>query len=246
VSDDRAWRLEVKLSVAAGAAARRRGGEQAGAVARELRKVAADDVVIDEDSPFVVVRAYKNEQIEQARQALDGILAAMSIDARVTVAHRERRDGEWAVTAGPSRAPRYRGRQRSGRDLPVLSRRARRIALGLMLVAGVGGATFYALAPGVASYQASYFLVLPILVAALVWVHRRLPIRSQWAVAITLSAAGPVGYLVYGGSEWWYWGQTAVLPLILLLVRRSASRTRRDGPREPWYGGPLEGPWGPP
>lgn len=109
----------------------------------------------------------------------------------------------------------------------------------------VVGVVWYALAPGVGPYQASGLLTLPMLFITAAWLHRHLPIRVQWTIAVVLAPIGPAGYLVFGGSQWWRWGQLSVLPFVLLVVLRGL-RTRNAGKPEPWYGGPGDGPWGPP
>ncbi len=78
----------------------------------------------------------------------------------------------------------------------------------------------------------------------LVWLHRRLPLRVQWVLALSIALVGPVGYLLWGGSQWWNWGQLTPLPL-LLLVMRDSFKDEDDDPR-PYYGGMADGPWGPP
>jgi hypothetical protein len=216
---------------------------------RELRTALPGEATVEVKDLAVVAVAHKNVEVENLRQELDGILSSARATARITVWHRKQAGGDWAVTAGPYRAPRtrHRGRSQHGdRGRPLLSRKAKLKWLCGMGLAAVAGVTYYALAPGVASYQAAYVLVFPILVTFLVWLHRRLPTTVQWTISIALAVTGPLAYLVFGGSQWWYWGQMAVLPLILLAVGRSASRSSRVGPPKPWYGGHMEGPWGPP
>jgi peptidoglycan/LPS O-acetylase OafA/YrhL len=116
-----------------------------------------------------------------------------------------------------------------------------------MLVGAAGGISWYALEPGVASYQVGYTLALPALITALVWIGRRLPRWLDWIIAIALAVGGSAAYVMVGGSQWWLWAQIALLPLVLLVVvinARSTSSGNRD--RAPWYGGMQDGPWGPP
>jgi len=116
----------------------------------------------------------------------------------------------------------------------------------VMLVGAGGGILWYALEPGVASYQVGYTLALPVLITALVWIGRRLPRWLDWVIAIALAIGGSAAYVLVGGSQWWLWTQIAVLPLALLVLtntRPTASDTRE---RTPWYGGMQDGPWGPP
>ena len=107
-----------------------------------------------------------------------------------------------------------------------------------VLLAGAG-VFWYTRTPNVASYQVSSLLVLPAFLMVLVWLHSRLPLRVQWVAAWALVLVGPIGYLVFGGSQWWNWGQLTPLPLILLAVARS--------PDEEASGITLpDAPWGPP
>jgi hypothetical protein len=114
------------------------------------------------------------------------------------------------------------------------------------LVDALAGATYYALAPGVASYQIGFTMVVPLLVVALVWLHRRLWRPVQWALVIVLACAGPTGYLIFGGAQWWAWGQLAIFPFVLLVAARGVDRTPRGARFQQWYCGLRDGPWGPP
>jgi hypothetical protein len=115
------------------------------------------------------------------------------------------------------------------------------IWLAIFVGCALAGGTWYPLAPAVASFQVGYVLLLPLLIVGLVWLHRRLPNRVEWALAIVLALAGPAMYLIVGGSYWWFAGQLMVLPLVILMTTRLPSSGR-----EPWYGGFRDGPWGPP
>jgi hypothetical protein len=46
-------------------------------------------------------------------------------------------------------------------------------------------------------------------------------------------------------EQWWNWGQFMPMPLAFLIVSRwpEPDPDGRDGT---WYGGHMEGPWGPP
>ena len=120
-----------------------------------------------------------------------------------------------------------------------------RIALVLAaVVAAFVGVVLYAVSPGVLSYQLSWILVLPAGGLALWWLHRHLPIRLQWAVALVLAPIGPLGYLLAGGSQWWAWGQLTAAPLVALAVARGIDPgAESDGSGA---GGFTDGPWGPP
>ncbi len=81
--------------------------------------------------------------------------------------------------------------------------------------------------------------------------HRRLPLWLEWAVVVPLAPVGPFAYLVWGGDQWWNWGQLSPIPLLLLAMRdelRGAFRDddEHDAPGQPVYGGFADGPWGPP
>jgi hypothetical protein len=121
--------------------------------------------------------------------------------------------------------------------------RARFAAVLLAVALGAAGATWYALSPGVGSYQLSVLLMLPALVAALIWLHHRVPRRVEWGTALVLAPVGPIGYLILGGAQWWNWGQLTVLPLILLVL--ATARPADPGQDRP-YRVFRDGPWGPP
>jgi hypothetical protein len=125
-------------------------------------------------------------------------------------------------------------------------RRRRAWAVGGAFALAAAGVAWYVVDPGIASYQASGLLVGPALVIALVWLHRRLPIALQWTVALALLVAGPVGYLVVGGDQWWSWGQLMPLPFFLLVVahavRAGGLRGGGDGYPPPVSDGPLGPP----
>ena len=128
----------------------------------------------------------------------------------------------------------------------MLSRKAKRRWLGASTLAAACGVAFYVTAPGVASTQVGLPLSLPLLGIALVWMHRRIPLALQWALAVPLAIAGPVCYLVFSGSQLWAWGQLAVFPLLGLVFDRWFIEKGISPRREPWYGGPMQGPLGPP
>jgi peptidoglycan/LPS O-acetylase OafA/YrhL len=130
---------------------------------------------------------------------------------------------------------------------PRVARLFKRRAIALMLVSAAGGVTWYALAPDVASTQAGSILILPGLITLLVWAGRRLPRWLDWVIAIAFALGGNVAYVLVGGSQWWFWGQLACWPLVLLVltwVRPPRPDDKRPGVQ--WYGGMQDGPWGPP
>jgi hypothetical protein len=123
---------------------------------------------------------------------------------------------------------------------------ARRVLMVARVVAAAStaiGIYLYAEHPGVGSYQASLLLTLPLLLVALGRLHRWLPPQVQWGTATVLGASGCAGYLIFGGAQWWNWGQFALYPLVLLFAHRVVMSG--GGPGR-WYGGDQDGPWGPP
>jgi hypothetical protein len=145
--------------------------------------------------------------------------------------------------AGPAQSAEDRKRPANEAWRMSRRRRARAVLFVVALLAAVAGATWYAISPGVASYQVSVPLTLPMLAVVLIWVHRRLPPRLHWPLAVALAPIGPLGYLLIGGTQWWSWGQMTVLPLILLAGRGAVSSESADHARYRPFG---DGPWGPP
>jgi peptidoglycan/LPS O-acetylase OafA/YrhL len=130
---------------------------------------------------------------------------------------------------------------------PVVARRWRRRSVAAISIGAVAGITWYTLAPGVASYQIGYTLALPAIVTAIVWIGKRLPRWLDWVLAVALGAGGSVAYVLFDGSQWWLWAQVGLLPFVLLVLVSSTQPSKGDQPpREPWYGGMQDGPWGPP
>jgi hypothetical protein len=134
------------------------------------------------------------------------------------------------------------GENESARPIP--RRVALRIGLGICVLSAAAGVAWYAVSPGVASYQLVVVLVLPLAIIAWLRLRRKLSVRWQWSLAVTVALAGPAGYLVFGGSYWWGACTLTALPLILLIITRVPLEQWANRPR--WYGGGLEGPWGPP
>jgi len=130
---------------------------------------------------------------------------------------------------------------------PAVARRWRRRTLLAISVGAAGGITWYALAPGVASYQIGYTLALPAIITAIVWIGKRLPRWLDWVIAVAMGASGSVAYVLFDGSQWWLWAQVALLPFVLLVLISGVKPPKPgQSPPEPWYGGMRDGPWGPP
>jgi hypothetical protein len=133
---------------------------------------------------------------------------------------------------------------------PAVARRWRRRWYAAISVGAAGGITWYALEPGVASYQIGYTLALPAIITVTVWVGKRLPRWLDWILAIALAAGGMGTYVLTESTQWWVWAQAAALPLVLLIGIRGFKPPKPGEPprppREPWYGGMSDGPWGPP
>jgi hypothetical protein len=121
----------------------------------------------------------------------------------------------------------------------------RHVAIRVLVTASMTLATaailWYAIAPGVASYQLGTLLSMPALGLALAWLHRHLPDRWQWGLAAAIAPVGPAGYLVFGGSQGWAAYTLTLLPLCSLIVAG-----RPDATDQPGIPGWVEGPWGPP
>lgn len=240
--DHAGWRLEIRVSGVTGSGARRPARREAAVIARHITDVLGDTVEVESDPPRVTVITTTRDLVEQVQDELDAVLKAGETEAVVRISFRLHEHTEWVLTQPSYRFPRTgraAARRRWVRHRPRLSWSA------FILVAAAAGGTLYGLSPGVGSYQVGFVLMLPLLIVVLLWLHRRLPQRLQWAIAIVLAVTGPAGYLVVGGSQWWAWGQAAVVPVLLLVYARSLPGAS-DGFPEPWYGGPMEGPWGPP
>jgi hypothetical protein len=54
-----------------------------------------------------------------------------------------------------------------------------------------------------------------------------------------------LGYVIWGGDQWWNWGALTPLPLFLLAIAPQFSEDDASQ-SEPWAGGFADGPWGPP
>lgn len=120
----------------------------------------------------------------------------------------------------------------------------RRVGIAAAALAALLGTGLYAAAPGVGSYQASGLLVMPACVLGAIWAYRRIPRGILWASAVVIAPIGPVAYLVWGGDQWWNWGQLTPLPLVALVLGPQFWSDPGDDEPEPFAF--VDGPWGPP
>lgn len=128
---------------------------------------------------------------------------------------------------------------------PLRPATARRLGLASVSLMAAAAVAWYSVNPGVAAYQVGWLLVLPFVVTALLWLHRRLPRRVEWALAVCVAPIGPAAYLIVGGDRLWGLVVMTELPLLLLMSSRAGSPDPlRAKVRS--IAGPLEGPWGPP
>jgi hypothetical protein len=125
-----------------------------------------------------------------------------------------------------------------------LSRRARILLVGGAVLLAVPGVVLYAAHPGVGTYQLNGWLILPLVVLIAYGLHKWLPIRLQWILAIVVAPLGSVAYVLVPNAQWWNYGPLTAVPLGMLGAWGYA--TGETSPPEPWYGGPTDGPWGPP
>lgn len=139
--------------------------------------------------------------------------------------------------------PVSRKRRRRTPDTDELTPRELKIAWAVSTPLAAGGVAWYATDPRVESYQVSLLLVVPFLALALYSLSRVIPEPVQWAGGLVFAAIGVGGWLVVGGDQWWNWGQMAVLPLMMLIVRAQERSSGRQGES---YGAMADGPWGPP
>jgi len=104
------------------------------------------------------------------------------------------------------------------------------------------GASLYVAAPSVATYWLSFLLLLPLWIGVFVRFEDHLPLRVQWIAAVLLAAGGVAGYVLWPNASWWNFGQLAVVPLVVLIVKRGGTAAgSTDG-----VGGFNDGTWGPP
>lgn len=254
VVDERSWRVVVDvgnpdlIETEEDVAGARR-------VVRDLERLTANGVASHEGAR---VFAYVRDEGEAAttEDLVRDVLASAGVTASVVLTRWDEEVLRWVRPDGsppPRRRPRAtqprstseirasnRTRTRGGRRA---SRGVRLIRRVIILALAAGGIVLYAGAPGVGSYQLGSAMVFPAFVMILFWL-RRLPGWLKWTGSVGLAVTGIVGYLLTGGPQWWFWGQVAVWPIVLMAFSRI--RPGELARRPPWYGGPAQGPFGPP
>lgn len=181
-------------------------------------------------------------------------LPALLTGALMTIASAIEVSASGNLTDADLRQPDKRAMQEAAPHVMHIARWAARVAQLISLPAAVCGVLLYAAAPDDTTYQASLWLLEPLCILILFRLHRVLPERAQWLLATALAILGVGGYLVFGGLQWWNWGQFCVQPLVLLVGMRSARASLEPGGDDPsspraedrLYGGFMQGPFGPP
>ena len=103
------------------------------------------------------------------------------------------------------------------------------VAWGVAVATAALGAWLYVAAPGVATYWLSFFLMLPLWLGLFGVLGDRLPLRVHWVGAALLAAAGVASYLVWPNADWWSFGQLAIVPLVVLIIKRGTQRECGSG-----------------
>jgi hypothetical protein len=254
VVDERSWRVVVDVGNP-GLIETEEDVAGAGRVVRDLEPLTADSVVSHEGARAF---AYVRDEGEAAttEDLVRDVLARAGLTASVVLTRWDEDELRWVLPNGstpPRRRPRAtqpksrseitvgnRTWARSGRRS---SRGVRLFRRTIILALAAGGIVVYADAPGIGSYQLGSAMVFPAFVMILFWL-RRLPSWLKWTGSVILALAGIVGYLLTGGPQWWFWGQVAVWPIVLMAFSRIRAEELARQP--PWYGGPAQGPFGPP
>ena len=260
--NDRVWRVVADFGEAGQVYDDERPGPAAAFAGEIADLVSEDEVSYHQARVFAYVRT-RAEAIS-LRQSIEQRLQSDGSPAKVSIAQWDEQAGLWRKPDGtpePGQGNRNVLRVRPGEPISIprsrteisfgdrrfvwtrerSSTRGHPIKLAVVAMLAAAGIAWYASAPGVASYTLGSLLVYPAFIW-LLWRLRRLPARVKWTGAMILAVVGIAGYLIVGGSQWWYWGQFAIWPLVLLILGRGKPQLRPDG----WYGGPMEGPWGPP
>lgn len=218
VADHDAWRLELA------------GVADPNLAAGALRRAAKPGVTVTRTDDLIRIYAPTREAIEALRLGE----RPFAIDCPLALDRWDDERETWV------RVSARRWRDRWDDDEPFFTRRERLALVAVAAVCAAVGIVWYAQSPGVASYNASSLLLLPLTLAALAWLNQRLPGWLQWALAVAAAAVGAGGYAIVQDEQWWNWGQFAAVPLLLLIMRRQSSR---DDAAPPVV---ADGPWGPP
>lgn len=245
------WRLDARLYEGAG---RRwvplRIRRAVRWLVADLADTAPDGVMVcrhEQDPGALLVLARGRREVEAMRARLESSLRSMGIAATaIAIDHWSDTENQWNQDNGP--VDREVGMGRHGVDDEGFAFHARAVGLAVAIALAAGAIALYATSPY--TFPAAQIAVLgtfPLFLVALVRLHRQLPMWVQWASAIVLLPVGLVGYVVFGGPQWWLWGQLTVTPFLLLVFARSSGRKHDDASWvNPVWVEPPVGPFGPP
>jgi hypothetical protein len=182
-------------------------------------------------------------EIETIQRQLASLLRDRGLTATRAVDRWSNAENQWQQIRGADDREARMGRH--GLDDSQITFSARTLGLAAAVPLAAAGITFYAITPYTfGAFQASTFGIMPLLVIVLIWLHRRLPAWAEWTGAVILFPVGLVGYLVFGGAQWWNFGQLTAVPLLLLVFGRPSEQ---EGPNwDPRVFEPPAGPFGPP
>jgi hypothetical protein len=163
-------------------------------------------------------------------------------DGSLTPALRSRADQAWREQRPNSRSRSRTEIRNEAGEVVWSSERSwpTQLKIALTVIPASIGIIWYSLSPGVGSYQLGSLLEFPLLLWLLLRMRRALSAAMQWAAAGVLALGGCLGYVIFGGPQWWYWGQYAIWPLALLILTRAKASFRDHGAAG------LDGAWGPP
>ncbi|MFL5830778.1 MAG: hypothetical protein ACJ76X_12750 [Solirubrobacteraceae bacterium] len=197
----------------------------------------------ENDPSALLAFASSLAEIDKIQRQLASLLRDRSLIATLAVDQWSNAENEWQQIRGPEEREARMGRH--GLDDSQITFSARTLGLAAAALLAAAGITFYATNPYTfGAFQASTFAIMPLLVIVLIWLHRRLPGWVEWTGAVVLFPVGLVGYLVFGGAQWWNFGQLTAVPFLLLVFARAPEQ---EAPM--WDPGVLEppaGPFGPP
>jgi hypothetical protein len=199
------------------------------------------------DPAGLLVFGRTRREVEAVRTRLESSLTAAGItSAAIAIDHWSDRENQWRQDDGP--VDRELGMGRHGVDDEEFRFHARLAGLAVAIALAVGAVALYVTTPYTfPATQIAVFGTLPLVLVVLVWLHRRLPMWIQWVVAVVVFPMGLVGYLVFGGAQWWLWGQLTAVPFLLLVFGRASGQQDDDASwGDPVFVPPQMGPFGPP